>query len=267
MTFGKDVSSFQGFTLVPLTHGRELAFTIINVRDPSLAGKAREARDRGLPWSIYVWIFPPGHEQFEDGAQLCDRLQRGIDACGMRPTLLDGWWDYENTVGFPNPVEQGQLDQVFAEADQRGLRTGYYANPGRADDQKLSARPFWMAQYPDPNDGAFPGFGAMTDPGRSVQLWQFTSTVGTLDQNIVVDEAWFAALARPPAPAEALPKGLKMVVLISSGFPPTLISFEALEAYEVDDAGTVPTVQVSAARRQFIIDDVRTKSAARNPKG
>jgi hypothetical protein len=246
-TLGTDTSSYQ-----PLGTYDPNAFEIVNCQDPELSDKAARNVQDGRPWSIYVWVYPG-----ESATSLCDRLQEAIAAAGSSPTLLDGWWDYEEPG-----VEQWQLDQVFEEADRRGLRTGYYANPGLADDQKLAARPFWMAQYPYPNDGTFRGFDEMTDPGVSVQLWQFTSTSGTLDQNAVADQAWYVACAG----ARPVPQGAKdadMYVMTCEGFAPVVVDSQLPECYEVSDAGTAPCVAVDSAQRQYIIDDVRAKGAAK----
>lgn len=186
-TFGHDVSSYQGAGLPPLTHGRTLSFTILNVKDPGFASKAREARDRALPWGVYSWVYAGADQRVN--ARLCVVAveQAGLDSHAVP---LGYWADYEDAG-----VTEDQLGPWFAGLDTLGVRGGYYANPGKIGG--FRDRPYWMAQYPWPNDGSYRP-NDMADAGRPVNIWQFTSTAGTLDQNVVVDEAWFHAWVGTP---------------------------------------------------------------------
>src|SRR3954452_3553024 len=99
---GTDTSSYQ-----PMGSYDPGEFEIINCQDPELAAKAARNAADGRPWSIYVWVYAG-----QSGASLVDRLEAAHRDAGTRPTLLDGWWDYEDAG-----VEQWQLDDAFAEAD------------------------------------------------------------------------------------------------------------------------------------------------------
>ena len=83
-----------------------------------------------------------------------------------------------------------RLDQFFAACDQFGAPSGYYGNDWRFDHGRYRDRPFWLAGYPDPNDGVWRDH-FQPRASRPVQLWQFSSG-GGIDRNVVADDAWFA---------------------------------------------------------------------------
>lgn len=229
--FGHDVSSYQGPGLPPLTHGRLLEFTILNVKDPGFGAKAREARDRGLPWGAYSWVYAGADQR--TNARLC---VVAVEQAGLDPhdVPLGYWADYED-VG----IVDSQLDTWFAACDELGVRGGYYANPGRADDHRFAARPFWMAQYPWPNDGSYRPAN-MTDPGVSVQLWQFTSTVGTLDQNVVVDEAWWHAWVGTPVQEEGDDMDIIQVKGTGRGLTDGTLYYPSEQRFSYVDPASLP---------------------------
>lgn len=185
MIFGTDTSKYQP----PGTY-QPGEFEIINAEDPTMPTKvARNVGDR-RPWSLYVWVYGG-----ESGAHLVDRLQAGIARAGSQPTLLAGWWDFEDTG-----VQTWQVIDACNEARRRGLETGYYSNTWRIDHSQLGDFAYWPCAYPGRNDGSFPGFPALGSP-RPAQLWQYSSG-GGLDRNVVVDENWyFRVTSGQPAPA------------------------------------------------------------------
>lgn len=172
--FGTDTAKYQA--LGTYDPG---AFEIINAQDPTVAAKiARNKADR-RPWGLYVWVYPG-----QSGASLVD-VAASVIAWAGSPDL-GVWWDYE-AAG----VGEWQLQQAFAEADRRGIKSGYYSNAGTVNHGLFLDRPWWYAAYPDPNDGSFPGVAAMRNP-RPVHIWQYTSG-GGLDRNVVVDEGWYSS--------------------------------------------------------------------------
>lgn len=187
MTQGTDTSSYQ-----PLGTYDPGQFEIINVRDSSLPAKVDRNVAEGRPWGVYSWI-----DTGEDGRYTCDRALQAIARAGHGNPPLLTWWDYEEAG-----VVDSQLQQAFAHADEAGIVSGYYANPFRATDALFWNRPYWLAQYPWPNDGSFPGWNRMALTGNPVKIWQFSSTNGTLDVNMIADEVWYASLfsAAPPTP-------------------------------------------------------------------
>jgi hypothetical protein len=176
--FGTDTSKFQRFGTYEAG-----AFEIVNAEDPTMPTKIARNVDDARPWGLYVWVYAG-----EGGASLINRARVAIDRAGHGVPPLLVWWDYED-----KGVAQWQLDDAFRAADSVGLPTGYYSNPGTVDHAPLLARPWWMAAYPGMNDGTFPGLANMRAP-RPVNIWQFSSSNGNLDRNIVIDDAWYAGL-------------------------------------------------------------------------
>lgn len=185
MIFGVDVSKWQ-----PTEAVDGWAFAVLNCEDPGYRDKIRRCEAQRIVWQPYVWVRPG-----EPGWAVMDRAKQVTEYAGYPCRFV--WADYEEAG-----VTQDQLDGFFARADELGIGAGYYANAHAVDHQPFLGRPFWLAQYPDPNDGTFPGLDRMTDPaviGRPVQLWQYTSGANDpsgvgLDRNVVIDEAWWAAL-------------------------------------------------------------------------
>ncbi len=176
MIFGTDTSAYQA--VGSYAPG---AFEIINALDPTLPQKVSSER----PWGVYSWVFPG-----EDGAYTAARAFAAVNRAGSAPPL-GLWWDYED-----NGVVQSQLDQAFAASDREGFWSGYYSNEWRVDHSTLLTRPFWLAAYPDPNDGVWRD-GYSANSRRPVNIWQWTSSNGTLDQNVIIDEAWYQSIGAP----------------------------------------------------------------------
>jgi hypothetical protein len=180
LTIGYDLSRYDEQSAVDAA-----AFVIVNVDDPDLGGKIGRAISQAKPWGGYKWIYPGA-----DGHAAAQECAAKLAAFGNAP--LGSWADYED-----NGVDQSQLVSWFQGLDSVGGRGGYYANDWRVDHAALIAavgtRWYWTAGYPGDNSGAFPGWDALRT-SRPAQLWQFTSTNGTRDQNAVVDQAWYASL-------------------------------------------------------------------------
>ncbi len=197
--FGTDTSLYQA----PGTYSPG-SFEIINALDPTLPTKVERNRAENRPWGIYSWVFPGEHGSYTVGRAINAASKVG----GSGP--LGFWWDYED-----NGVVQSQLDEAFATSDAEGYYSGYYGNDYRFDHSTLLSRPYWMAAYPNPNDGVWRDYQATAS--RPVQIWQWTSTNGTLDQNVIVDEAWFQSLVGgSPPPVVPVEEEDDMAVLITS---------------------------------------------------
>lgn len=186
MIFGTDTSSYQ-----PIGTYDPGAFEIINAEDRMLPDKVAINRDAGRPWGVYPWVYPGEH-----GQVTVNRALAALAKVGGGPAPLGIWFDYEQDDA-DGTVEPWQLDECFAACDATGMWSGYYSNTWRLDHRPYLARPFWCAGYPWPNDGSFPGWDKLP-AGRDINIWQFTSTNGTLDQNVIVDEAWYASLGASP---------------------------------------------------------------------
>ncbi len=193
MIFGTDTSSYQ-----PIGTYDPGSFEIVNALDPTLPNKIARNRADGRPWGIYSWVFPG-----ESGAYTVGRAINALNKVGG-PAPLGLWWDYEQ-----DGVEQWQLDECFVACDQQGMWSGYYANMWRPNHVGLLARPYWCCAYPWPNDGSFPGLERLP-AGRDINIWQYSSTNGQLDLNVIIDEAWYTSLTggapqpQPPTPAPTI---------------------------------------------------------------
>lgn len=175
MIFGTDTSKYQrDGTYDPG------AFEIVNAEDPTMPTKVQREALNGRPAGLYVWVYPgePGHS-------MVNRAQAALARAGA-PCELGVWWDYED-----RGVAQWQLADVFQAADAVGLWSGYYSNAGTVDHGPLMNRAWWLAAYPGANDGSFPGLGQMRAP-RPVNIWQYSSSQGSLDRNVIVDDGWYS---------------------------------------------------------------------------
>jgi hypothetical protein len=180
LIIGYDLSRYDELEAVD-----SAAFVIVNVDDPGLADKLRRAIAQGKPWGGYKWIYTGASGRA--AAQECvSKLRR----FGEPP--LGSWADYEEAGNTHQ-----QLVDWFGGLDSVGARGGYYTNDWRVDHAALirdvGTRWYWTAGYPGANDGRFPGWQYLRT-SRPAQLWQFTSTNGTRDQNAVVDLAWYQSL-------------------------------------------------------------------------
>lgn len=187
MIFGTDESRFQSYeALAARIAAGEHSFVILNVDDPDFTSKAQLCEANRYLWGVYVYMLPGVPGDYD------------LDKMIMRASAVGGakagyWFDYEEAG-----VEPWQLARGFGRADDLGIadRVGYYSSVGALDHGPFSARRYWLAQYPGRNDGSFPGM--VYRAPRPVDLWQYTSGAnspdGGLDENVVVDEAWWAQL-------------------------------------------------------------------------
>lgn len=189
MIFGVDISSFQGAGIPDNKHGRGAPqFVIINVRDPGLGDKARECIRRGTPWAIYTWAFP--------GANQRDNLRWSaltVENAGLDWRSIRYWIDYEDSG-----VSAQQIVTFYDAAAELGVEAGLYTYlflMPSIPDAVVAMRPLWLAYYPGANNGVYPANQDGAARQRGAVLWQFSSNATNppgLDENAVMDEAWFA---------------------------------------------------------------------------
>lgn len=186
MIFGQDDSEYQG----PRTaeHYRGQGFVILRAdngarADNWISYNLPIVKESGVPWGVYLYLLP----QFDVAGQVARMLHTVPDS----PPL--GYWiDYEQAG-----LTSSHLQAGFTALDAAGKPSGYYSN----DLPELGGfgnRPWWAAAYPGRNDGTYPGPKKFSRPA---QLWQFSSTNGTQDVSVVVDEQWFAGVHTPAPPA------------------------------------------------------------------
>jgi hypothetical protein len=171
---GYDLSKYQGREAV------RPAFVILNMEDPDYGGKRQVAIGDGIPDAGYLWINPN-----ENGASHVERALRLADKHGGMPP--EGiYLDYEQ-----GGVGPWQLDQCLAAIDSRGLlgQFGLYTYLyiiATVAAQWAAFIKKWLAYYPGSNNGAL-DMGRSGDAVRwGAHIWQFTSTGGTLDQNVII---------------------------------------------------------------------------------
>ncbi len=198
MIFGFDLSRYDGLEDV------RPEFVILNVEDPGFGDKVARAVVLGIPWGVYLWIYPG---VLPAVGWMLDRTR----AQGHGEPPVGYWADYEEAGVSPD-----QVSNWFARCDAAGVKAGYYSGPSAVDHGPFLARAWWNAVYPNGNDGSYPGVDALwpSSKPRPMNLWQFTSTNGTLDQDVVIDEVWWPnwAGAAPAPEKKELPEmfvGLK----------------------------------------------------------
>lgn len=199
MIFGVDISSYQGTGIPDNRYGRGApGFVIINVRDPGMPAKANECIARGTPWAVYTWAFP--------GADQRDNLRWSaltLEQAGLPWREVCYWIDWEQDGGAI-----GQIADFHDEASKLGLASGLYTYLFRMPEIPewlVNARPLWLAYYPGNNDGQYPAGQEGAAIANGAVLWQFSSNAQNqpgLDENVVIDEAWFATWGggTPPPP-------------------------------------------------------------------
>jgi hypothetical protein len=64
-----------------------------------------------------------------------------------------------------------------------------------------------------------------------------------------------------PSPVPIVAEEADMYVMVCEGFRPAVVDSTTGEVYEVEDAGTAPTVRVNDSQRRYIIDDIRARAA------
>jgi hypothetical protein len=159
------------------------AFDLLNVEDPGCSQKAHRAHALGITWGLYSWVYPndQGHSATRSKA-MGDLLE--LDGTGQPPA--GHWLDYEQTGVTPQ-----DLVNAFAHGvEHLGVYTYLYIIASVKE--TIGSRPLWLAYYPGNNDGQYPA-GSIGDAQRwGAKLWQYSSTNGNLDRDVVVDEAWWA---------------------------------------------------------------------------
>lgn len=180
---------------------------ILNVEDPGVGTKAAIANAAGKPVMLYSWVYPRG------GAQA---VQHGVAVAQSLGVPVKGiWLDYEQDGVVPNDVRAARS------TDTGGFRFGVYAYLAmmNAQGQDLTDAigdwPLWMAYYPGGNDGSYQAWYSDDARARSAVLHQFTSTNGTRDLNIVLDDAWFNTWTGTGPPPPPKKRGHDMELLIS----------------------------------------------------
>lgn len=142
-----------------------------------------KAHDAGVPLGVYGYMVPDRDRRWQ--AEQAADLARGVDV----PIDLGFWCDaeelYDETSSILTYTNRWMQLEVHEEI-------GYYSNDWRVQHNDLLHLPFWLAAYPAPNDGVW----RANEPraGRPINLWQWTSSSGTLDKNAVWDEPWFNTL-------------------------------------------------------------------------
>jgi hypothetical protein len=178
---GVDVSRYQGLESLD---GQ--SFVIVNVEDPGLLDKVAHAKQIGIPWGLYTWVYP--------GSGRTDMARAAAQVATVGDPPLGFWLDYEQAGVTPT-----DLGDALDHADEQGIlgRTGVYTYLATVDDVAghLRDRPLWLAYYPGNNDGSFPATQDGDAHNWNAVLWQYTSGANApvgLDRNVVIDEAWYS---------------------------------------------------------------------------
>jgi len=188
--FGTDTARYQAIgTYDPG------AFEIVNIEDPQFLAKKAKNDGEGRPTDFYVWCYT--NDQNET-------FFRWAIAKAKAAGVTRGWLDYEEQ----GPEGSPRVDTWFRVADEQRIKSGYYANDWRLDHTPYLGRPFWLAGYPDPNDGVWRD-GYKPQSNRPVQLWQYSSG-GGMDRDIVIDETWWNGWIGNDGPTPEAAPGVPM---------------------------------------------------------
>jgi hypothetical protein len=193
-TFVDDISRYDG-GLDALTADRADAF-LFNVEDPQVVDKVNRTRlDLGKDWGLYGWEYPtPGSSAIPLMHDVADRV-------GQIPTKA-GWVDYEQ-----NGVSPADGWAAHDAAAGLGFPCGFYTYLYMLNSQDGLADVWhafdlrWIAYYPGNNSGAYPASEIGSAQYMDSTLWQFTSSGGTRDRSVVVDDSRWAALGGTPIAA------------------------------------------------------------------
>ncbi len=179
--FGVDISKYQAPSAMD---GWD--FAIFNVEDPYIGAKVDHAYETNKNWNIYKWQYPTqsGLYSFQVAKHIVDGLYRG----GRYPQFF---LDYEESGVAP-----WQRDEWYHACQASGIpqQPGFYNYLYLMRQQGLSFYPDetgWLAYYPGNNDGNY--YDSMSDTARAygATLHQYSSTSGTLDRNVTLDDSWF----------------------------------------------------------------------------
>ena len=88
---GVDVSRYQGLESLD---GQ--SFVIVNVEDPGLADKIAHAKQLGIPWGLYTWVYP--------GSGRADMARAAAQVSALGDPPLGFWLDYEQAGVTPNDL-------------------------------------------------------------------------------------------------------------------------------------------------------------------
>jgi len=171
-------------------------FAILNIDDPGCSAKAARADELGIPWALYSWLYAGnGPESVTRLEAMADLLE--LDGIGRPPK--GGFVDFE-----ANGVSAGDLRHARETPcrDPLGAYTYLYlltTLPGLADEWwAWSGR--WIAYYPGDNGGGYPAGRDGDARAWGSMLWQFTSSDGTRDRDVIIDPAAWAEWGTPTAP-------------------------------------------------------------------
>lgn len=205
-TEGTDISRYDSTSPADTSAVDEqrAQFVILNIEDPGCANKAHRAHEIGKLWALYSWLYPGR------GAESAHRLQAMVDLLvldGLPVPPKGGFLDFEEngvsaadlTAGrlaaatLPTPI--GPYTYLYLLRSEPGLFEEWWKWSGR-----------WIAYYPGANDGSYPADQIGDAEAWGAMLWQFSSSNGTRDRDVVVDETEWAAWGTPgqtvPAPID-----------------------------------------------------------------
>lgn len=185
-------------------------FVILNCDDPGVAAKAHRAVQLRKPWALYTWLYAGhGADSVTRGQAVADLLE--LD--GLTQPPLGVFVDYED-----NGVSVADAWAAFNARSAVKTRLGFYTYLYLLTSQDglmavwLAFEGRWLAYYPDPNDGNQKPWAAGDAQQNQSMLWQFSSTDGTRDRNVVVDAVawarWGHSTPTPVPPAPAPPGGV-----------------------------------------------------------
>lgn len=213
MIFGFDLSRFDSDYPgdVRAVEDPWAEFDIFNIDDPECSIKVRRAHEIGKDWGLYGWVNPG------DSGTATSRLQAMADLLeldGLSQPQKGLWLDYEEEgVGPDNLAANLAPSRQAVVKTELGAYTYLYLiqrQPELLTIMRIAGVRLWLAFYPGNNDGSFPAWAigdAQNVPvngersGVTALLWQFSSSGGQRDRNVVVDEAAWRTFGGAPAPA------------------------------------------------------------------
>lgn len=179
-------------------------FVILNIEDPRCVRKVERAVSIRKPWALYSWLYAGA------GAASVHRLQAFVDLLvlsGLPVPPKGGFVDFE-----ANGVSTGDAAAARSVVPTIATPCGFYTYlyllnslPGLADEwARWGGR--WIAYYPW-GDDRYPAGEIGSAQFMQSMLWQFTSSGGSRDRNVVVDEAAWAAWGTGTPVSQLVPMG------------------------------------------------------------
>ena len=216
---GIDVSHYQPPAVITDRAAAGDRFAFVKVSEGTRADKVNGAHGAA---ASHAGIAAGGYHFYRSSVDPVRQAQvfcaeLALSTWGLPPVL-----DYENQSGAESP---GRLLSFLEEVERRTGRVPIvYSNaPWWAEtignDRRFARFPFWLAKYPYRyEDGAtlppFPSMPSAPAPWVSPAIWQYSTTSGRLDRNVMTPQA-FATLTRAvPVP---VPDGQKFPGVIHSG--------------------------------------------------